>query len=184
MTTRIEHGTDGRAPDRRGGKTRDLPGMRFPRAFLLWTTIALTAIGVLEGVVVSIVLHLGLTPALLFIGARIVLSLVWVPIAVLAVLLLDGHHSPTRRVALLIALGLASLLVDAWAAGLLRYVGAPIAPFSRRIIGRSDTALFFYLAIVGAAWAAAARRRQIASELAAARIREAVSNAQLHVLTL
>jgi len=154
------------------------------RGFLVVTTITLVAIGVIRGVTVSLVAHVPTDAAFALTALNIVVALVWLPVTVLAMRTIDARISERERALALIALGVASIVIEPWLAVVFRYAGAPTTPFIRRLVGRSDTNVLFYVAIVGACLAVRARRRQIASELATARVEAAAAGAQLHVLTL
>jgi hypothetical protein len=158
--------------------------MRGIRGFLTTATAIFVVIGVTRSVVVTIVSQLPVAVLPKLMALHIVLALVWVPVTILALRLAESRLSKHWRTIALIGLGLASILVEAWVTGILRFAGAQLGSFIRRLVGRSDTDALFYVAIVGACFAVRGRRRQIASELAAARMHAAVAGAQLHVLTL
>ena len=158
--------------------------MRGMRGFFVVATLIFVAIGVVRGVVTVIVLQLPAIPAVELTAVNIVLALVWLPIVVVASQLADSQLTKAQRAMALIGLGIVSVLGETWASAILRLAGAQLPSFVRRLVGRSDTNALFYIAIVGACFAARGRRRQIASELAAARVQAAVAGAQLHVLTL
>lgn len=146
--------------------------------------IALVAIGVIRGATVSLVSHLSPYVAFELTALNVVIALAWLPVTLLAMWIIDAPITTTNRAITLLALGVASILVEPWLAVVLRHAGAPSTPFIRRLIGRSDTNALFYIAIIGACFAVQARRRQIASELATARVQAAAAGTQLHVLTL
>jgi LytS/YehU family sensor histidine kinase len=158
--------------------------MRGMRGFLIATTMALIVIGVIRGSVVSVVAHVPLHAAIALVSLNVVVALVWIPFTTLAMRLVDGNLTDRTRAAALVALGITSVVIEAWLSGILRFAGGPNPTFLRRLVGRSDTSALFYIAIVGASFSVRGRRRQIASELAATRLQTAIAGAQLHVLTL
>jgi LytS/YehU family sensor histidine kinase len=185
MTTRIAHVIDRPSDDSTHPRARAyLQAMRGMRGFLSVATLIFVAIGVVRGVVVAIVWHLPLIATLSLAAANIVIALVWLPVTILVLRISESTLPKWPRIAAFVALGVVSVVGETWASGILRWAGAPIPSFIHRLIGRSDTNVLFYVGILGAAFAARGRRRQIASELAASRVQAAVAGAQLHVLTL
>ena len=161
-----------------------LQAMRGMRGFLTVATLIFVVIGVVRGVVMIVLLHLSAPAGVRLVAVNIVLALVWLPVTMLALPFVESTFTKAQRVAAFGALGIGSDLVETWASSILRLAGAQLPSFTQRLVGRSDTNALFFIAIVGACFAAHGRRRQIAAEIAAARVRAAVAGAQLHVLTL
>ena len=184
MTTRIRH-----VIERAYGPPQAPPApyfqtMKESRGFLSWTAVMLVVLGTIQGTVVTVIWHLHARTAVLFIGAEILISLVWLPIAYTVMRIFEARLPRASRVGLVVVLGVASFFVEPIGVALLGRIGAPSPPYARRVLARLDTNVLFYLTLAGIAWAAAARRRHMASELAAARVQAALADAQLHVLTL
>ena len=158
--------------------------MRGMRGFLIGATLIFAVIGVVRAVVIIVLSHLPAIAAITLSAANIVLSLVWLPVTIVASQLAESKLTKIQRTATFVVLGVVSVIAETWASGILHWAGAPGTPFIRRLVGRSDTNLLFYVAILGACFAARGRRRQIASELSGARLQAAAAGAQLHVLTL
>jgi len=158
--------------------------MRGMRGFLSVATLIFVVIGIVRGVVIVILQHLPAIAAAKLTGVNILIALVWLPVTMLAFRLTESTLTTQLRTVAFVALGIVSVLGETWASGMLQWAGGPRPTFVFRLVGRSDTNVLFYIAILGACFAARGRRRQIAAELAAARVQTAVAGAQLHVLTL
>ena len=100
------------------------------RGFLVVTTITLVAIGVIRGVTVSLVAHVPTDAAFALTALNIVVALVWLPVTVLAMRTIDARISERERALALIALGVASIVIEPWLAVVFRYAGAPTTPFN------------------------------------------------------
>jgi two-component system, LytTR family, sensor kinase len=165
-------------------EARDLPNIR--RVFVA-TLAAFTAIGVLRGTV-ALFIDPGLWQQAWYLyRIRIAISWFWIPVA-LAVAALWPWRRLRRRFLAAHATLLAFVIFGevAWMTFVFHALASRtrIAPYSVRLIGRFDTNLLMYAAIVGAIWAAESVRRDNATRLAAAKLDSLLADTRLYVLTL
>ena len=163
---------------------RDLPSLR--RVFVA-AAAAFTAIGILRG---SVQLIAGARPveqALYLYRVTLFISWFWIPVAVLVAV---AWRWRSLRAPFIAA---HAVLLSGAVAGEVLWTAAVIAAFgvnegqprfAFRLIGRFDTNLLIYAAIVGAVWAADSIRRANETRLAAARLESLLAGTRLHVLTL
>ena len=163
---------------------RDLPSIR--RVFVA-AAAAFTAIGILRGSVQLIAAPRSLHYALYLYRVTLFISWFWIPVAVGVAVAWRWRQHRWRFVAT--HAGLLSFAAAAevlWTNAVILAFGAAdsFVPFTFRLVGRFDTNLLMYAAIVGALWAAESVRRASATQLAAARLESLLAGTRLHVLTL
>lgn len=151
------------------------------------SAVAFTAIGLLRG---AMQLAAG-TTAPRFAGwlfaATISITWYWIPLSSFVIASRRWRLSRRDFVALHSAGVLVAVFTEPlWAFVVLHVVGwsGNHIPFSVRLIGRLDTNLLFYGAILAAAWTVDHLRRRDAARLAAAKLETALADAELHLLTL
>lgn len=157
------------------------------RRVAIVSTAAFAGVGLLRALVqLSAAAH-PLRVDALIVASTLTTSLFWVPIAVWTAVTRARSSTRLQRVA---SHGFALLLVTfaepAWVDFVLITIRRAPARWSylTMLVGRLDTNLLFYAAIVGAIWATENARRQGAIQIAAARLESALADARLHVLTL
>ena len=163
---------------------RDLPSIRrvFVAAF-----VAFTAIGLLRGTVQLISGPRPLLRAFYLFRTTLIISWFWIPVAVMVAALWRWRSRRVWFAAAHVVLVAVSVIGEVmWISAVFAalYVPDALAPFTFVLIGRFDTNLLIYAAIVGAVWAGESLRRANATRLAAARLETLLSGTRLHVLTL
>ncbi len=163
---------------------RDLPSIR--RVFVA-AAAAFTAIGILRGSVQIIAAPRPLQQALYLYRVTLFISWFWIPVAVAVAAAWRWRRHRWRFIGThAVLLSFATVGEVLWTNAVIFAFGAAdsYVPFAFRLIGRLDTNLLIYAAIVGALWAAESVRRASATRLAAARLESLLAGTRLHVLTL
>jgi LytS/YehU family sensor histidine kinase len=151
------------------------------------STAAFAAIGLLRGCVQLTGGSRSAHASLVLFATTVAISLFWLPVTLWSALRWKRGASRWQQA---LSHGLALTLVAGtepmWTLTVLRQVNARAAalPYLGMFIGRLDTNLLFYAAIVGTIWATDNAARQAAIRLAGAKLESALSDARLHVLTL
>ena len=147
-------------------------------------TLVFATAGALEGISIAALYGAPWRWALHASAGFALVALFWVPVTV-AVLLLWGRKPRGWRLAAWLALGLLLTVVaePLWLAWVNPLGATNPPPFIVRLASLSDTNVAFFLAIVGFAWLAAARRAHAEALVAAARLESALVDLELQILT-
>jgi signal transduction histidine kinase len=157
---------------------------RNPLRSLVAATVVFATAGALEGVSIAALYGASWRWALHASAMFALVALFWVPVTIAVLRLWDGEPRGQRLAAWLgvglIVVVVAQPLWQRW----VNPLGAQHAPpYVVRLATLSDTNVAFFLAIVGFAWLAAARRAHADAMVASARLEAALVDLELQILT-
>ena len=157
---------------------------RTPLRIVVAATLVFATAGALEGVSIAALYGAPWRWTLHASAGFALVALFWVPVT-LAVLQLWDREPRGRRLAAWLAVGLVVVVVaqPLWQAWVNPLHARRRPPYVVRLASLSDTNVAFFLAIVGFAWLAAARRAHADATEASARLEAALVDLELQVLT-